>query len=141
MSRASSRLHATGGILFILDAIAHSIGQFTTGPPDARGAAVENSMRELVISGTNFTYWNVMQCWGALYGGMTLLFGILLLASLRAAGGDPRVRRTTAIIGAIAAVVQAVVAIAYKTTPPAFFMVPAAVCLALAAGLPEPEAR
>jgi hypothetical protein len=137
MSRASSRLHTTGGILFILDAIGHSIGQFTPGPPDPVGKGLERTMRGFVISGTSFTYWNVMQCWGALYGAMTLLLGVLLLASVRAAPGDARVRRTTAIVGAIAASVQAVVAIAYRTPPPAFFMVPAAVCFALAAGLSE----
>jgi hypothetical protein len=46
-------------------------------------------MRRLVIPGTTFTYWNIFQCWGVLYGGMTVLFGILLLASTRAAKGDP----------------------------------------------------
>jgi len=137
MSRASSRLHTTGSILFILDAIGHSIGQFTPGPPDPGSAAVEKAMRGFAIPGTSFTYWNVMQCWGALYGGMTLLFGILLLTSVRAAGGDPRVLRTSALVGAIAASVQAVVAIVYRTPPPVFFMVPAALCFAVAAGLPE----
>src|SRR5580765_1998434 len=137
MSRASSRLHTTGGTLFILDAIAHSLGQFTSGPTDPVGKGLERTMRGSVISGTSFTYWNVMQCWGVLYGTMTLLLGVLLLVSVRAARGDARVRRTTAIVGAIAASVQAVIAIAYGTPPPAFFMVPAAVCFALAAGLPE----
>lgn len=137
MSRASNRLHVAGGILFILDAIAHGIGQFTPGPPDAGNAAMEQAMRRFVLPGTSFTYWSILQSWGALYGAMTLLFGVLLLASLQVAGGDPRVRRTTAIVGALAASVQAVLAIAYRTTPPAFFMVPAAICFALAAGWPE----
>jgi hypothetical protein len=140
MSRASRRLHTAGGILFILDAIAHSIGQFTSGPSDPVGKGLERTMRGSVITGTNFTYWNVMQCWGTLYGAMTLVFGVLLLVSVRAARGDARVRRTTAIVGAFAAGVQAVVAIAYGTPPPAFFMVPAAICFALAAGLPERNA-
>jgi hypothetical protein len=137
MSRTSSRLHTAGGILFILDAIAHSIGQFTSGPSDPVGKGLERTMRGFVISGTSFTYWNVMQCWGVLYGAMTLLFGILLLVAVRAASSDARVRRATAIVGAIAATAQALVTIAYRTPPPAFFMVPAAVCFALAAGLPE----
>jgi hypothetical protein len=140
MSRASSRLHTAGGILFILDAIAHSIGQFTPGPPDPVGKGIERAMRGFVIPGTSFTYWNVMQCWGTLYGVMTLLFGVLLLASVRAAPGDARVRRATAIVGAITASAQAVVVIGYRTTPPAFFMVPAAICFALSAGLPERNA-
>ena len=140
MSRASSRLHTTGGILFLLDAIAHTIGQFTPGPSSPGSAGVEKAMRGFAIPGTSFTYWNIMQCWGVLYGGMTLLFGILLLASVRAAGGDPHVRRATAIVGAIAAGVQAGVAIAYQTPPPVFFMVPAAVCFALAAGWREQRA-
>lgn len=137
MSRAPGRLHTTGGVLFILDAIAHTIGQFTSGPTDPGNVALEKAMRGSVIAGTNFSYWNVMQCWGVLYGGMTLVFGVLLLVALRAARGDPRVRRATAGVGALAAAFQAVATIVYKTPPPAFFMVPAAVCFVLAAALPE----
>jgi hypothetical protein len=137
MSRASSRLHTTGGVLFVLTGIAHSIGQFTASAPDPASAAIEQSMRRLVIPGTTFTYWNIFQCWGLLYGGMTVLFGILLLVSARAAKGDPAVRHASALVGVAAALLQTVVSIVFKATPPAFFMIPAAIILALAAGLPE----
>jgi hypothetical protein len=94
-------------------------------------------MRGTIVPGTTFDYWNVMMCWGVLYGGMTILFGALLLISARAAADDLRVRRATALVGVLAAVLQAVVSIGYKATPPAFFMIPAAIILAMAAGLPE----
>jgi len=137
MSKAASRLHATGGILFLVTGAAHTLGQFTSGASDPGSRAVEEAMRKVAISGTSFTYWNVMQCWGALYGAMTMLFGALLLSASRSAPGDPRVRRATAIVGALAAILQAGVALVYRTPPPVFFMVPAAVVLVLAAALPE----
>jgi hypothetical protein len=40
-------------------------------------------------------------------------------------------------VGVAAAFLQTVVAIVFKAMPPAFFMIPAAIMLALAAGLPE----
>ena len=137
MSRVASSLHATGGILFIVNGAAHTLGQFTSGASDPGSRAVEKAMRDLSIPGTSFTYWNVMQCWGALYGGMTILFGALLLSAARSAPGDRRVRRATATVGALAAILQAAVALVYRTPPPAFFMVPAAVAFVLAATLPE----
>ena|ERR1043166_1822990 len=137
MPRAAGRLHATGGILFIVTGAAHTLGQFTSGASDPGRRAVEKAMRDFSISGTSFTYWNVMQCWGVLYGGMTMLFGVLLLSAARSAPGHPRVRRVTAIVGALAAILQAGVSLVYRTPPPAFFMVPAAVVLVLAAALPE----
>jgi len=133
MSKVPGRLHATGGVLFILCGIAHSIGQFTATPLGDTTRALERTMRTTVIPDTPFTYWNVMQCWGALYGAMTILFGVLLLASARAAAGSAGVRRATGIVGAIAAVVQAACAIYFNATPPAFFMIPAALLLLVAA--------
>ena len=133
MSKAASRLYTTGAVLFCLTGIAHTIGQFAPSTPDAGSAAVEASMKDWVIPGSTFTYWNIMQCWGALYGGMTFLFGLGLLLAVRAAGGEPRVRRNLAAVGALAAVLQAAVALAYATPPPAFFMAPAAAALGVAA--------
>jgi len=137
MSKVPGRLHATGGVLFILCGIAHSIGQFSAVPLDHTASALEQTMRTSVIPGTTFTYWNVMQCWGALYGAMTLLMGVLLLAIARAAAGSASVRRATGIVGAIAAIAQAACSIYFKATPPAFFMVPAALLLLAAAFWPE----
>ena len=90
-------------------------------------------MKTSVIPGTPFTYWNIMQCWGAFYGAMTVLFGVLLLVSLRAAQGSARVRRATGIVGALAAIAQAACAYLFNAIPPVFFMIPAAVLLVAAA--------
>jgi hypothetical protein len=140
MSKIPGRLHATGGVLFILCGIGHSIGQFSATPLDGTTSALERTMRASVIPGTSFTYWNVMQCWGALYGAMTILFGVLLLAAARASAGSAGVRLATGIVGVIAAVVQAACAIYFKTIPPAFFMIPAALLLLVASFWPEPRA-
>jgi len=137
MSKVPGRLHATGGVLFILCGIGHSIGQFSAVPLDGASSALEQSMKTGVIAGTTFTYWNVMQCWGALYGAMTILFGVVLLASARAAAGSASVRRATGIVGAIAALAQAAGAIYFQATPPAFFMIPAALLLLAAASWRE----
>jgi hypothetical protein len=134
MSVNATRLHTVGAILFALTGIAHTIGQFLPSRLDPGSAAVETAMKEFVIPDSSFTYWNIMQCWGALYGGMTFLFGIGLLAAARAAGGEPRVLRATAAVGAIAAALQAAVALVYHTPPPAFFMVPASLVM-VAAGI------
>lgn len=141
MSKASGRLHATGGSLFILAGITHGIGQFAPGPQDPGSAAVEKSMRGFVLPGTSFTYWNIMQCWGALYGGMTLLLGVLLLVAVRAAGGAPRVLRACTIVGASAAILQCIAAIAFDTLPPVFFMAPAALCFLLAVALSKRDSQ
>ena len=134
MSKVPGRLHATGGVLFILCGIAHTIGQFTS---VGSTAPIEQSMRAAVVPGTSMTYLNVMQCWGALYGAMTILFGVVLLVLPRAAGGDARVRRAAAVTGAVAAIVQAACVLFYATPPPAFFMIPAAVLLLAAAAWPR----
>ena len=133
MSKVPGRLYVTGAVLFILCGIAHSIGQFTSTSFDPASADLERMMKTHVIPGTPFVYWNIMQCWGALYGAMTILFGVLLLVSLRASGGSPAVRRAAAITGVLAALAQAACSIYYKAIPPAFFMIPAAVLLLLAA--------
>jgi hypothetical protein len=87
----------------------------------------------MVIAGTPFTYWNIMQCWGVLYGAMSILFGALLLVSRRASDGSPSVRRGAAITGVIAAIAQAACSLFYQAIPPVFFMIPAALLLLLAA--------
>src|SRR5215468_8660561 len=104
MSKVPGRLQTTGGVLFILCGIAHTIGQFA---PDPHSAEIAKRLRTFVVPGTMFNYWNVMQCWGALYGAMTIAFGVALLAVKRVSGGDARVIRATSWIGAVAAFVQA----------------------------------
>ena len=138
MSKVPGVLHIAGSVLFILCGIAHSIGQFA---PDPHSAEIARRIRTFTVPGTPFNYWNVMQVWGALYGAMTLLFGVVLLACARASAGDPRVIRATSLIGAIAALVQFVFAVFYKTTPPVFFMIPAGALFLLAARWPEPPER
>jgi hypothetical protein len=137
MSKVPGRLHTTGGVLFILCGIAHTIGQFSSLPLDDTGRTLESAMRSSTIPGTPFTYWNIMQCWGALYGAMTILFGVMLLACLRASGGHPRVRRVTAVTGAIGAAVQSAGSWYFNAYPPIFFMVPAGALLLMAAFWPE----
>lgn len=132
MNTTATRTHTTAGILFLLTGIAHIIGQFAPDPsPLARTA--EASMRGWVIPGAGFSYWDVMMCWGALYGATTFLFGALMLAVGHWTAHDPRGHRVTAITGCIAAVAQSVLAIAFHATPPAFFMIPAAILLAVSA--------
>src|SRR5690242_14529450 len=97
-------------------------------------------MRSFRIPGTTFIYWNIMQCWGVLYGGMTILFGVLMLVVLRTSAGESRVRTASAWVGAGAAALQAVVSVAFGTPPPAFFMVPAALVYVLAATPPVKRA-
>ncbi|MEQ1832251.1 MAG: hypothetical protein ABL977_04285 [Candidatus Eisenbacteria bacterium] len=133
MNKTATRTHTTGGILFLLTGVAHTIGQFAPLPMDPGSIAVESAMKGFVIPGQGFTYWNVMQCWGALYGGMTFLFGALLLAVGHWTDHDPRGHRVTALTGGIAAVLQAAVALACHTPPPAFFMIPAAILFAISA--------
>ena len=133
MSKVPGRLHATGGVLFILCGIAHTIGQFSSIPLSEAASSLERTMKTSIIPGTPFTYWNVMQCWGALYGAMTILFGVMLLACLRASGGNPRVRRVTGITGAIAAAVQSASSWYFNAYPPMFFMIPVGALLLMAA--------
>ena len=132
MSKIPGRLYATGSVLFILCGFLHLIGQFTSRALDPGSLALERSMKAFVISGTAFTYWNIMQCWGALYGGMTIVFGVTLLAVVRASG-DVRVRRTAARTGVVGALLQTVCTLYFRTPPPAFFMIPAGVVLLVVA--------
>ncbi len=133
MNKTATRTHTTAGILFLLTGIAHTIGQFAPSTLDPGSAAVEAAMKAHVIPGAGFTYWNIMQCWGALYGGMTFLFGALLLAVGHWTDHDARGHRVTAITGCIAAALQAAVALLCHTPPPAFFMIPCAILLAISA--------
>ena len=132
MSKVPGRLYATGSVLFVLCGFAHMLGQFGPTTLDPQSQALERSMRTIVIPGTTFTYWRIMQCWGALYGGMTVALGVMLLAVVRASG-DVRVRRTAARVGVVAAVLQSALTLFYRTPPPAFFMIPAGILLLLAA--------
>ena len=128
MSKIPGRLHATGSALFILCGLLHGVGQFTSRSLDPGSLALERSMKSFVIPGTAYTYWNIMQCWGALYGGMTVVFGVTLLAVVRASG-DVRVRRTAARTGVAGAILQTVCAFHFHTPPPAFLMIPAGIVL------------
>src|SRR5262245_164619 len=120
MSKVPGILHVAGSVLFVLSGIAHFVGQFA---PDPHAAEIAKRIRTFTVPGTPFNYWNVLQSWGALYGTMTLLFGVALLAARYTSGGDPRVIRATSLIGAIAALVQIVFAVIFRTPPPVIFMV------------------
>jgi hypothetical protein len=133
LNKTATRTHTAAGILFLLTGIAHTVGQFGSSPADAGSLAVESAMKGHVIPGTSFTYWNIMTCWGALYGGMTFLFGALMLAVGHWTDHAPRGHRATAITGCIAAILQSAVALACQAPPPAFFMIPAALLLAVSA--------
>src|SRR5262245_45755001 len=137
MSKVPGRLYATAAVLFILCGIGHTIGQYS---PDVHGEEIAKRLRTFTVPGTSFNYWNVMQCWGALYGAMTVAFGVAMLAVKRTSGGDPRVIRATSWIGAAAAFMQAAVSLFYATPPPAFFMFPACALLLFAARWPEKQA-
>ena len=134
MSKVPGRLHATGGVLFILCGIAHTIGQYSS---ISSVAPIEKTMRGSIIPGTTMNYLGVMQCWGALYGAMTILIGVMLLVAPNAAGGSARVRKPVALTGAIAAIVQTACALFYNAPPPAFFMIPAVLLLLASAFWPE----
>ena len=132
MNKTATRTHTAGGILFLLTGIAHTIGQFA---PDHSPLAVtaERTLRSYVISGAGFSYWDILQSWGALYGAMTFLFGALLLAVGHWTAHEPRAHRVTATTGAITAAVQASLALAFHTPPPAFFMIPCVVLFTISA--------
>lgn len=133
LNKTATRTHTTGGILFLLAGIAHTIGQFAPSTPDPGSTAVETAMKQFVIPGADFTYWNIMQCWGALYGGMTFLFGALVLAVGHWTDHDLRGHRVTAITGAVAAALQATISLAFHTPSPAFFMIPCALLFVISA--------
>ena len=125
--------HTSAATLFVLTGIAHTIGQYTPGPRDPATVEFVRALTTTKLAGASFTWWQVMMCWGALYGAMSLLFGVHALVVTRECDYDPRVVRGSARVLAVAALAQAVVAIFYTTTPPAFFMIPAALLAALAA--------
>jgi hypothetical protein len=136
MSKVPGVLHAAGSVLFILCGIAHTIGQYSS---ISSVAPIEKTMRETIIAGTTMNYLDVMQCWGAFYGAMTILFGVMLFVAVNAAGGSAQARKPVAVTGAIAAIVQAGCALFYSAPPPAFFMIPAALLLLASAFWPEPR--
>lgn len=126
------RLHLVGAILFILTGIAHLIGQYGPSDPDFVVDGVLAMMDRTHIAGSGFSLRDVMMCWGALYGVMSLLFGVNALATVRAAGGDIDVVRASARTAALAAVLQGIISLAYHTPPPAMLMLPAAMLMGLA---------
>ncbi len=133
--------HTISAVLFVLTGIAHTVGQFAPSPPDPATVAVVNLMGTTRLTGAAFTWWQVLMCWGALYGAMSFLFGVHALAVSRACGGDLRVVRASAGVLALAAAAQSAIAIFYTTTPPAFFMIPAALLAAFAAFAPARAAN
>jgi hypothetical protein len=133
MSKVPGRLQVAGGVLFVLCGIGHTIGQYS---PDAHGTEIAKRLKTFTVPGTPWNYWDVMQCWGVLYGAMTILFGVALVAVHLTSGGDPRVRRAVSLIGAIAAGVQFVFSLGYGALPPMYFMIPAGLLLVLAARWP-----
>ena len=126
------RLHLAGAILFVLTGIAHLIGQYAPSDPDFIVDGVMAMMDRTHIAGSGFSLLDVMNCWGGLYGVMSLLFGVHALVTVHAARGDLAVVRASARTAALAAVLQAIVSLAYHTPPPAFFMLPAAMLMGLA---------
>jgi hypothetical protein len=120
------RLHLAGAILFLFTGVAHALGQFLPGPLDPGSAAVIEVLRGFQPPDRTYSFWGLFESLGALYGATTFLFGVLLLTTARASGHDPRVLRATAMVGAVAAIAQSVIGIAFSTWPPVFFMLPAA---------------
>jgi hypothetical protein len=132
MNKTATRTHTTGGILFLLTGIAHSIGQFSA-DHSPLAATAEQTLRSYIIPDAGFSYWDILQSWGALYGAMTFLFGALLLAIGHWTAHEPRAHRVTATAGAITAAVQATLSLAFHTPPPAFFMIPCVVLFTISA--------
>lgn len=126
------RLHLVGAILFVLTGTAHLIGQYAPSDPDFVVDGVMALMDRTHIAGSGFSLRDMMMCWGALYGVMSLLFGVHALVTVHAARGDLAVVRASARTAALAAVLQAIVSLAYHTPPPALFMLPAAMLMGLA---------
>ena len=130
LSRTHARLYLTGATLFILTGLAHTIGQFAPSRPGFAERAVQSMMRGATAGGSGMTYWNIMMDWGAMYGLMSLLFGISLVV-VRRSGADGRVMRALARVAMFAAAGQAVISLFYRTPPPVFFMAPAAALFAI----------
>lgn len=132
------RLHLAGSIAFILTGVAHTIGQYAPGHPGFKADAVMALMRNTKLSGAGFTLFEMMMGWGALYGAMSLVFGLQALATVTAARGELAVVRASARVGMAAAILQSVVSLIYHTPPPLFFMIPAALLFGIA-GFARPE--
>lgn len=126
------RLHLAGAILFVLTGIAHLIGQYAPSAPDVVVDGVMAMMARTHLAGSGFSLRDIMMCWGALYGVMSLLFGVNALTTVHAARGDIAVVRASARTAALAGVLQGIVSLAYHTPPPAVFMLPAAMIMGLA---------
>ncbi len=132
-SRSQLRwFHTITAVLFVLCGVAHTIGQYGPNPADPATAALVATMKATHIADTSFTWWNVLMCWGALYGSMSVLLGAHALAVTHACAHDPRVVRASSRWLLPAAIAQAAIALFYAAPPPAFFMVPAAALAALA---------
>lgn len=130
LSRTQSRLYVAGASLFLLTGIAHTIGQFGPSDPGLAERTLETMMRATGAAGSSMSYWNILMVWGALYGLMTFCFGLALFA-VKLAGSDAKSLRALAQVAALAAAGQAIVALAFHTPPPVFFMLPAAVVFAV----------
>ncbi|MBI5170092.1 MAG: hypothetical protein HZA61_11430 [Candidatus Eisenbacteria bacterium] len=128
--------HTVAATLFVLTGVAHTIGQYTPGPTDPATVALVRTLNTTKLGDAPFTWWQVLMCWGAMYGAMSFAFGLHALAITRDCAYDPRVIRSSARFLLLAAVLQSVIALFYTTTPPAFFMIPAAVLTGLAAFAP-----
>lgn len=132
LSRLHARLFATGATLFVLTGIAHTIGQFAPSEPGFAERAVISMMRATHAGDSGMSYWNILMDWGAMYGLMSFALGVALFAARRAGAAAP-VLRALAAVAAFAAAGQAAISLLYRTPPPAFFMIPAAVVLAVVA--------
>ncbi len=128
--------HTIAATLFVLTGVAHTIGQYAPGPDDPATTEFVRLLGTTKLAGTPFTWWNVLMCWGALYGAMTFVLGLHALAIVRDCAYEARVIRSSARFLMLAAIVQSVVALFYGTPPPAFFMIPAGVLAALSAFTP-----
>ncbi|MCC6650126.1 MAG: hypothetical protein IT348_03140 [Candidatus Eisenbacteria bacterium] len=133
-------LHTIAAVLFVLTGIAHAIGQYAPSAADPATDAIVRQLKTARLAGASFTWWQVLMCWGALYGAMSFLFGVHALAVTRSCAHDPRVVRSSARVLAVAAIAQSVVALFYTTAPPAFFMIPAAVLCLIAGWAPARDA-
>ncbi len=132
LTRMHSRLFVAGATLFVLTGIAHAVGQFAPSELGLGERALVAMMRATPAGSSSMTYWNILMDWGAMYGLMSLCFGLALFAVKRA-GAEARVLRAFALVAAIAAAGQAAISLAYRTPPPVFLMAPAAVLFAIVA--------
>lgn len=128
--------HTIAATLFVLTGVAHAIGQYTPGPTDPATVALVGTLNTTKLGGAPFTWWQVLMSWGAMYGAMSVVLGLHALAITRDCAYDARVIRSSARLLTVAAVLQSAIALFYTTTPPAFFMIPAAALAGLAALAP-----